>query len=101
VPAVDTVYSNSRDAAGLARAAIAARRDGFSGMLAIHPAQIAVIHDAFPQITSEIDRAQQIVERFADAPQSGTVSLDGVMLDRPHLLQAQRTLELAERARGR
>jgi citrate lyase subunit beta/citryl-CoA lyase len=101
VPAVDTVYTRFRDAAGLARAANAARRDGFSGMLAIHPAQIAVIHEAFTPSTAEIDRAQQIVERFANAPHSGAVGLEGVMLDRPHLLQAQRTLELAERARGR
>jgi citrate lyase subunit beta / citryl-CoA lyase len=101
VPAVDTVFTNFRDAAGLARAASAARRDGFGGMLAIHPAQIAVIHKAFTPTTAEIDRAQQIVERFADQPESGTVGLDGVMLDRPHLVQAQRTLELAERARGR
>jgi citrate lyase subunit beta / citryl-CoA lyase len=101
VPAVDTVYTNFRDHAGLARAASAARRDGFGGMLAIHPVQIAVIHTAFTPTTAEIDRAQQIVERFADEPESGTVGLDGVMLDRPHLVQAQRTLELAERARGR
>lgn len=101
VPAVDTVYTNFRDADGLARAANAARRDGFSGVLAIHPAQIAIIHQAFTPTAAEVERAQQIVERFADEPASGAVALDGVMLDRPHLLQAKRTLELAERARER
>jgi citrate lyase subunit beta/citryl-CoA lyase len=98
VPAIDTVYTNFRDADGLTRHASAARRDGFGGVLAIHPAQVETIHAAFTPTRAEVDRARRIVELFGDAGGAGTVGLDGLMLDRPHLLQARRTLALAERA---
>ncbi len=97
VPAIDTVYTRYGDNDGLARYARAARRDGFGGMLAIHPAQIETIHRAFTPTAAEVDRARRIVELFDDAPGRGTAGLDGVMLDRPHLIQARRVLELAAR----
>jgi citrate lyase subunit beta/citryl-CoA lyase len=98
VPAIDTIYTNFRDADGLARHATAARRDGYGGVLAIHPAQIETIHAAFTPTRAEVDRARRIVDLFDNAGGAGTVGLDGVMLDRPHLAQARRTLALAERA---
>lgn len=97
VPAVDTVYTDFRDTGGLARYAANARRDGFSGMLAIHPAQVDVINRAFLPSAAELERAERIVALFADNPEAGTLGMDGEMVDRPHLVQAQRILQLAKR----
>jgi citrate lyase subunit beta/citryl-CoA lyase len=97
VPAVDTVYTDFRDEEGLATYAAVARRDGFSGMLAIHPAQVDVINRAFVPTAAELDRARRIVEMFAENPDAGTLGMDGEMIDRPHLVQAQRILQLAKR----
>lgn len=97
VPAIDTVYTDFRDADGLARYAASARRDGFSGMLAIHPAQVEVINRAFVPTSAELERAKRIVALFAENPAAGTLGMDGEMIDRPHLVQAQRILQLAKR----
>lgn len=97
VPAIDTVYTDYRDPEGLARYAARARRDGFTGMLAIHPAQVPVINEAFAPGADEIEHARRVVAAFAAQPGAGTVGLDGKMLDRPHWLRARRVLELAER----
>ena len=97
VPAIDTVFTDFRDEEGLATYAAAARRDGFSGMLAIHPAQVDVINRAFVPTTAELERARRIVELFARNPDAGTLGMDGEMIDRPHLVQAQRILQLAKR----
>jgi citrate lyase subunit beta/citryl-CoA lyase len=96
VAAIDTVFTDFRDEAGLLRYAANARQDGFSGMLAIHPAQVEVINEAFAPTAEEIDRAQRIVDLFAQNPGAGTVGLDGRMIDRPHLVQAQRLLQQAK-----
>ncbi len=92
VPAFDTVYTDFRDESGLARYARAARRDGFRGMLAIHPAQLAIINEAFLPDRQEIERARRIVALFEAQPDAGALALDGQMIDRPHLLQAERVL---------
>ena len=96
VAAIDTVFTDFRDEEGLLRYAANARRDGFSGMLAIHPAQVEVITQAFEPTPGEIERAQKIVDLFEQNPGAGTISLDGKMIDRPHLVQAQRLLERAK-----
>ena len=95
VPAFDTVFTDFRDAEGLERYASNAKRDGFTGMLAIHPAQVDVINNAFLLREQEIERAQRIVDLFDANPGAGVLGLDGEMIDRPHLIQARRTLELA------
>ena len=99
VPAIDTVYTDFRDEAGLARFAGDARRDGFSGMLAIHPAQVPVINAAFEPSKDEISRAKKIVQMFADNSDSGVLQLDGEMIDRPHYIQAKHILDLASRSK--
>lgn len=99
VAAIDTVYTDFRDHEGLLRYAANARRDGFSGMLAIHPAQVEVINTAFEPTAEEIEHAERIVELFEQNPGAGTVGLDGKMIDRPHLVQAQRILQLAKRSK--
>ena len=95
VGAVEGVHADFRDETGLRRMARRARRDGFTGMLAIHPAQVAPINDAFTPSADEVASAERIVAAFAGQPGAGVVGLDGKMLDRPHLLQAERVLKLA------
>jgi citrate lyase subunit beta/citryl-CoA lyase len=93
VPAIDTVHTDFRDIAGLQAACRASRRRGFRARLAIHPDQVAVINQAYAPSAEELAHAQRIVAAFAAQPAAGTLSLDGVMIDRPHLTQALRTLE--------
>lgn len=95
-PAIDAVFVNFRDSAALRRECAEARRDGFSGKLAIHPDQVAIINEMFSPSDEEIARARRIVEAFAAAPQSGVLSLDGAMIDAAHLGWAKRTLERAQ-----
>jgi len=97
VPAIDTVFTDYRDTRGLADYAALARRDGFEGMLAIHPDQVPVINDAFLPTAEEVERARRIVDAFAASPGAGTLGVDSEMLDRPHLLQAERILSRAAR----
>ena len=98
VPAIDTVYTDFRDNERLAKSADNARRDGFSGMLAIHPEQVAIINAAFVPTADEIQRAESIVALFANNEGAGVLQLDGEMIDRPHFVQAQRILDMARRA---
>jgi citrate lyase subunit beta/citryl-CoA lyase len=100
VPAIETVFTDYRNDQGLRAFAANARRDGFRGMLAIHPEQAAIINEAFSPGRDEIERAQRIVDLFAANPDLGTIGLDGEMLDRPHLLQARSVLELAKRLKS-
>lgn len=92
VPAIETVYPNFRDLDGLEAYAARGRRDGFSGMMAIHPAQVEVINAAFTPSKAEIAWARRIVELFDRNPGIGVLSLDGKMVDAPHLKQAKRLL---------
>ncbi|WP_375251170.1 HpcH/HpaI aldolase/citrate lyase family protein [Sphingomonas sp.] len=92
VPAIETVYPDFRDLEGLARYAARGRRDGFTGMMAIHPAQVAVINQEFSPSAEEIAHARRIVEMFAAHPGAGALQLDGKMVDAPHLKAAQRIL---------
>ena len=96
VQAIDGVHIDFRDKEGLARELDAARRDGFTGKLAIHPDQIEAINTAFSPTEAEIARARSVIAAFAAAPGAGVVSLDGQMVDRPHLVQARRVLEALE-----
>ena len=101
VPAIDTVYTDFRDADGLASFAGRAARDGFTGMLAIHPAQVATINDAFSPSEDEVRRAERIVALFKENPGAGALALDGEMIDKPHLVQARRVIALARRLKTR
>lgn len=96
VPPIDTVHTDFRDAEGLARACRASRRRGFRGRIAIHPDQVATINAAYAPSEAEIAHARRIVEAFAADPTAGTLQIDGVMVDKPHLTQAMRTLAAQE-----
>jgi citrate lyase subunit beta/citryl-CoA lyase len=95
VTAIETVYPAFRDLEGLAAYAARGRRDGFTGMMAIHPAQVPVINQAFTPSEAEVAHARAVVAAFEASPGAGALSLDGKMIDRPHLVQAQRTLAAA------
>ena len=96
VAPIETVYPAFRDLEGLKAYAGRARRDGFTGMLAIHPDQVAPINSAFTPSDAEVAHARRVVEAFAANPNAGALSLEGKMIDRPHLVQAQRILAAAE-----
>jgi citrate lyase subunit beta / citryl-CoA lyase len=92
VAAIDTIYTDFRDEAGLAEECAAAKRSGFTGKMAIHPAQVAVINGTFTATEEEIVWARRVVALFAEHPDAGTMALDGKMVDRPHLTLARRLL---------
>jgi len=92
VAAIETVYPAISDIEGLTAYAARARRDGFTGMMAIHPSQVPVINDAFTPSPEDIAHAQAVVDAFADNPGAGALQLNGKMIDAPHLKQAQRLL---------
>ena len=89
---IETIYPAFKDLDGLADYAARARRDGFTGMMAIHPTQVAVINDAFTPSDAEVAHARAVVAAFDANPHAGALSLDGKMIDRPHLVQARRIL---------
>jgi citrate lyase subunit beta / citryl-CoA lyase len=92
VAPIDTLFADIRDPEGLRRACAEARRDGFTGKVAIHPDQVAVINECFVPSEAEIAHATRVVTLFRDHPGAGTLALDGQMLDIPHLRQAEKIL---------
>ncbi|KQS03447.1 citrate lyase [Sphingomonas sp. Leaf357] len=92
VPAIETVYPDFRDLDGLAAYAARGRRDGFTGMMAIHPAQVAVINAAFSPSEPEIAQARAVIALFDANPGAGALALDGKMIDAPHLKAARALL---------
>ena len=92
IHAIDTVYPDFRDLDGLKRDAERAAADGFSGKLAIHPDQVPVINAAFTPGGDEVERARKIIEAFKADPGAGVITLEGSMIDRPHLIHAQKLL---------
>ncbi|WP_428394306.1 HpcH/HpaI aldolase/citrate lyase family protein [Lichenicoccus sp.] len=92
VAPIETVFPDFRDLPALSAYASRAARDGFTGMLAIHPSQIAAIHTAFTPSPSAIENAQAVVDAFAANPGAGAIALNDRMLDAPHLRQARRIL---------
>lgn len=95
VDPIETVYPNFRDLDGLKRIAEAAARDGFTGMMAIHPMQVPVINAAFTPSADAVAHARAVVAAFDANPHAGALQLDGKMIDAPHLKQARRILERA------
>lgn len=96
VPAIETLYADFRDDKGLRATSRAARTEGFTGRLAIHPAQIDGINESFSPSEDEVAFARRVVAAFEAEPNVGTVGIDGKMFDIPHLKAARRTLETHE-----
>ena len=101
VPALDTVYIDFRDHDGFRRECEEARRDGFAGKMAIHPAQVPIINELFTPTPEALAHAQAIVDAFAANPDAGVVGVGGVMVDQPHLARAKRVLARAPTTKGR
>ncbi|GAD51159.1 putative citrate lyase beta chain [Caenibius tardaugens NBRC 16725] len=93
-PAIETVFPAFHDDAGLNRFAALAARDGFTGMMAIHPRQIAAINRAFTPSDERIDWARRVVAAFAANPGAGALQIEGEMIDAPHRQQAERILRM-------
>jgi citrate lyase subunit beta / citryl-CoA lyase len=92
VPAIDTVFTDFSDREAFRRECGAARRDGFSGKMAIHPTQVPIINQAFTPTRDAILHAQAIVDAFAANPDAGVAAVGGAMVDRPHLTRAKQLL---------
>lgn len=99
VAAIETLYADFRNDAGLRADCAEASREGFTGRVAIHPDQVAAINEIFTPSLDEITHARRVVEAFNKEPGVGVVGLDGKMLDIPHLRQAEQVLSRASRAR--
>jgi citrate lyase subunit beta/citryl-CoA lyase len=97
VQPVDGVFADFRDEERLRAEAEAARREGFTGKLAIHPAQVPIINAAFTPSGDDVRHAEEIVAAFEAHPEAGVLSVGGKMVDRPHLMQARRVLERSAR----
>jgi citrate lyase subunit beta/citryl-CoA lyase len=98
VEPIDTVFVDFRDEDGLRRECEEAAQDGFTGKMAIHPDQVAIINEMFTPSDIEIQHAHTIVRAFAENPGAGVASLNGKMLDQPHLNLAQKVLARAQAA---
>jgi citrate lyase subunit beta/citryl-CoA lyase len=96
VPAIETIHVDFRNLDALRRDTELARRDGFTGRLAIHPAQVPVINEVFTPTQEQIEKAKMLVAAFAAQPGAGTIGIDGKMYDQPHLKRAQALLTLAK-----
>jgi citrate lyase subunit beta/citryl-CoA lyase len=94
VAAIETVYPDFRDTTGLSRYAARGMRDGFTGMMAIHPNQLETINNAFTPSAAAISHAKEVIAAFAENPGAGVLSLHGKMIDAPHLKQAHRILNM-------
>ena len=92
VEPIETIFPDYRDIDGLLASSAAAAQEGFTGRLAIHPAQIAAINQAFTPSEADVAHARRVLAAFAAAPDAGAVGMDGMMLDIPHRKQAQRVL---------
>jgi citrate lyase subunit beta/citryl-CoA lyase len=98
IQAIDTLSVDFKDMQALALDVQQARREGFSGKLAIHPDQVEVINQGFTPSAHDISHAQRIVDAFAQAHGAGAVQLDGKMVDKPHLTQALRLLDISRKS---
>jgi citrate lyase subunit beta/citryl-CoA lyase len=96
VAPLETVFPAFHNLSGLTQYAQRGMRDGFAGMLAIHPSQVAVINEAFTPSAESLAHARAVVALFEANTGCGALALDGAMLDAPHLQQALRLLSRAQ-----
>lgn len=99
VEPIDTLYADFRDEAGLRATSRQSMAEGFTGRLAIHPAQVPAINECYAPSAADLDHAARVVAAFEASPGAGAVSLDGKMLDIPHLKQAEQLLRRGKASR--
>jgi citrate lyase subunit beta/citryl-CoA lyase len=97
VQAIDGVWVDLNDGAGLIDFATQSRRLGFSGMSCIHPSQVDAINATFSPTVEEIDYCQRVLQAFeeANARGDGSIAFGGQLIDRPIIERARRTLDMA------
>ena len=98
--AIDMPSVDFGEMSGLREEAGRARLLGFAGKMAIHPAQLPVIHEVFTPSELEVERAQRILDADREAG-GGAVALEGRMVDRPVAEVARRVLARARAAADR
>ncbi|MFP4189329.1 MAG: HpcH/HpaI aldolase/citrate lyase family protein [Halobacteriales archaeon] len=100
VDAVDTLWTDFRDEEGLRDDTERGMGWGYDGKLAIHPAQVAVINDAFTPEPERVEWAERVLEakREADEAGKGVFEVDGEMVDAPLVEQARTVMERARAA---
>jgi citrate lyase subunit beta/citryl-CoA lyase len=98
--AIDTIHADFSDSIGLAASCARAASDGFTGKLAIHPAQVDIINKGFSPSAAALEQALKVVEAFDAMPGAGAVAVDGRMVDKPHLTLARRVLAAARKSGG-
>jgi len=101
VMAIDAVFTGIRDLDGLGVEAEAGRRDGFTAKAVIHPSHITVVNAVFTPSAGEVAWAHKVVALFSAPAAAGALSLDGQMIDRPHLRMAERILAQVPHEAGR
>ncbi|MBT4204545.1 MAG: CoA ester lyase [Proteobacteria bacterium] len=101
VQAIDTVMADFRDLDRLKVVCDEGRRDGFTGKICIHPAQVEVINEAYSPSLEELDHARAVIKAFAENPEAGTLQIEGKMIDKPHLVLAERVLAFAAELSGK
>lgn len=98
VGSLDSPFVRFRDPDALLHDAQRARRMGYTGKFAIHPAQLEIINETFSPSAEEIEYARRVVEAWdsAEAAGRGSLALDGRMVDVPVVKRAQNLLAMAE-----
>lgn len=98
VPTLDQVVADFRDDERFRREGREARAMGFAGKLCIHPAQVALTHEAFTPAADEVDHARRLLEAYDEASDRGVAAIDfeGQMVDEPVARHARRVLALAD-----
>lgn len=98
IDALDTVYSNLNDMETFRKEVELIKKLGFDGKSIINPRQIEIVNEVFAPKDKDIEKAQAIIAAMEEARQkgSGVIALNGKMVDRPVVLRAQRTIELAK-----
>ena len=96
IVAIDTPFPDPRNPGGLAAETATAAADGFGGKLCIHPDQVEIVNATFTPSPELLDWARRVVAGFAANPNSGVFSMDGKMIDRPHLRLAERLIAIGD-----
>ncbi|MCX7568086.1 CoA ester lyase [Sulfitobacter sp. F26169L] len=92
IVAIDTVSTRIHDPDHSTAEARAARRDGFGAKAVIHPSHVDIVNTAFTPTQAEAEWAQKVLAAFQDNPDAGVVTIDGRMIDKPHVRAAEKIL---------
>lgn len=97
IDCIDTVFSNLNDMDGFRREVETIKKLGFDGKSVINPRQIPIVNEVFTPSQRDIDKAMAVVAAIHQAERrgSGVIALNGKMVDRPVVMRAQRTIDLA------